>query len=310
MIEESELESKFIYAIKNYVEIHPQKNLKFKELKEDGIQVYKLTLPINNGSVTYLIRPQVSLGEKDGVEISTRTDFYFKCIELVRNGQIINDLDELMSFKDMSIYLDGYTYHASKEHLRFYDDIDIRESIGRTPNIRHWSLSWTDVLNFEKGEKDNLFIDKTKYRKTLKLIDQLPISKNTDKGLVNCNNSIERLLWVLSTEDVITKSVGYKLSLFQEEPGKNLISVNDVDNFHSYDTTFEFNKDVKPSPDTYMLSGTTMSCELFKTRVMVRMKDLKPSISYQLFKPESVNKQEWEEFLRIYNLISLVPNNQ
>ena len=147
-----------------------------------------------------LIRPQVSLGEKDGVEISTRTDFYFKCIELVRNGQIINDLDELMSFKDISIYLDGYTYHASKEYLRFYDDIDIRESIGKTPNIRHWSLSWTDVLNFEKGEKDNLFIDKTKYRKTLKLIDQLPISKNTDKGLVNCNNSIERLLWVLSTE--------------------------------------------------------------------------------------------------------------
>ena len=81
MIEESELESKFIYAIKNYVEIHPQKNLKFKELKEDGIQVYKLTLPINNGSVTYLIRPQVSLGEKDGVEISTRTDFHIKVID-------------------------------------------------------------------------------------------------------------------------------------------------------------------------------------------------------------------------------------
>ena len=155
-----------------------------------------------------------------------------------------------------------------------------------------------------------MFIDKTKYRKTLKLIDQLPISKNTDKGLVNCNNSIERLLWVLSTEDVITKSVGYKLSLFQEDAGKNLISVNDVDNFHSYDSTFDFNKDVKPLPDTYMLSGTTMSCELFKTRVMVRMKDLDPSISFKLFKPESVNKQEWEEFLRIYNLISLVPNHQ
>ena len=52
-------------------------------------------------------------------------------------------------------------------------------------------------------------------------------------------------------------------------------------------------------------SGTTTSCELFKTRVMVRMKDLEPSLSYKLFKPESVNKQEWEEFLRIYNLLSL-----
>ncbi len=33
----------------------------------------------------------------------------------------------------MSIYLDGYTYHASKEHLRFHEDIDIRESIGKNP---------------------------------------------------------------------------------------------------------------------------------------------------------------------------------
>ena len=55
--------------------------MKFKEFKEDGIQVYQLTLPINNGSVTYLIRPQVSLGEKDGVEISTRTDFHIKVID-------------------------------------------------------------------------------------------------------------------------------------------------------------------------------------------------------------------------------------
>jgi hypothetical protein len=103
----------------------------------------------------------------------------------------------------------------------------------------------------------------------------------------------------------MTKSVGYQLSLFQEVAGKNLISSNDADIFHSYDTTFEINKDVKPSPDTYMLSGTTTSCELFKTRVMVRMKDLEPSLSYKLIKPEVIDKQEWEEFLRVYNLLSL-----
>jgi hypothetical protein len=81
MIEESELEKKFSASLRTYVETHPQKNMKFKEFKEDGIQVYQLTLPINNGSVTYLIRPQVSLGEKDGVEISTRTDFHIKVID-------------------------------------------------------------------------------------------------------------------------------------------------------------------------------------------------------------------------------------
>ena len=94
-----------------------------------------------------------------------------------------------MSFKDMSIYLDGYTYHASKEHLRFHDDIDIRESIGKTPNIRHWSLSWTDVVLFEKGEQDNLYFDKKKFKQTLRLINQLPSSKEVNKNISDCQKT-------------------------------------------------------------------------------------------------------------------------
>ena len=306
MIEESELESKFIYSLKTYVENHPQKNMKFKEIKEDGIQVYKITLPIKDGEVTYLIRPQVSLGERDGVEISTRTDFYFKCIGLIRNGQSITDLDELMSFKDMSIYLDGYTYHASKEHLRFHDDIDIRESIGNTPNIRHWSLSWSDVVLFEKGEQDNLFLDKKKFKQTLRLIDQLPPSKEINKNISDCQNSIERLLWILSLSENPKQSIGYYFSLFQEEPGKNLIPKELSDKFHSHDDNFNFDSSVKPSPDTFMLSGVTTSTELYKSRIMVRMKDLEPSVSFKIYKPENINKQEWEEFLRLYNMLSLI----
>ena len=306
MIEESELESKFVYSLKNYIEIHPQKNMKFKETKEDGIQVYILTLPIKDGEVTYLLRPQVSLGERDGVEISTRTDFLFKCIGLTRNGQTITDIDELMSFKDMSIYLDGYTYHASKEHLRFHDDIDIRESIGKTPNIRHWSLSWTDVVLFEKGEQDNLYFDKKKFKQTQRLIDQLPSSKEVNKNISDCQNSIERLLWVLSNSENPKQSIGYYFSLFQEEPGKNLIPKDLTDKFHSHDDNFSFDSSVKPSPDTFMFSGVTTSTELYKSRVMVRMKDLEPSVSFKIYKPENINKQEWEEFLRLYNLLSLI----
>ncbi|AOR25617.1 hypothetical protein FORMA_04320 [Formosa sp. Hel3_A1_48] len=39
---------------------------------------------------------------------------------------------------------------------------------------------------------------------------------------------------------------------------------------------------------------------------MVRMKDLEPSVSFKIYKPENINKQEWEEFLRLYNLLSLI----
>ncbi|MDC1324160.1 hypothetical protein N8270_05615 [Polaribacter sp.] len=59
-------------------------------------------------------------------------------------------------------------------------------------------------------------------------------------------------------------------------------------------------------PDTFMFSGVTTSTELYKSRVMVRMKDLEPSVSFKIYKPENINKQEWEEFLRLYNLLSLI----
>ena len=111
---------------------------------------------------------------------------------------------------------------------------------------------------------------------------------------------------VLSNSENPKQSIGYYFSLFQEEPGKNLIPKELSEKFHSHDDNFSFDSSVKPSPDTFMLSGLTTSTELYKSRVMVRMKDLEPSVSFKIYKPENINKQEWEEFLRLYNLLSLL----
>ena len=304
MIEESELELKFIYSLKSYVEIHPEKNLKFKESKENGIQVYHLTLPIENGSVTYLIRPQVELGERDGVSNSTRSDFYFKCVEVIRNLQVINDIEVIQSFQDLAVYLDGYTYHASKEHLRFYDDLEKRNSIEETPNISHWSLSWTDVLLFEDGLFDAFYLDVKKYRKCKQLLDQLPLQSEIDLNILKAKNSIERLLWWLTSNKTSDVTLGYFLALFQELPGKNLVAMEDVSEFHNYNFPFSKKYALAPSATTYMISDLTQSNELFKSRVLVKIGDLSPSISFTINEMSDINKVTWENFLRLYSLLS------
>jgi len=93
MIEESELELKFIYAVKKYVEGQSNKKYSFQEFKENGKNTYRLGLPIKDGKITYLVRPQVNLGQKDLMDVDTRTDFYIKCIQLERNGEIIDNID-------------------------------------------------------------------------------------------------------------------------------------------------------------------------------------------------------------------------
>jgi len=304
MIEESELELKFIYSLKSYVEIHPEKNLKFKESKENGIQVYHLTLPIENGSVTYLIRPQVELGERDGVSNSTRSDFYFKCVEVIQNLQVINDIEVIQSFQDLAVYLDGYTYHASKEHLRFYDDLEKRNSIEETPNISHWSLSWTDVLLFEDGLFDAFYLDVKKYRKCKQLLDQLPLQSEIDLNILKAKNSIERLLWWLTSNKTTDVTLGYFLALFQELPGKNLVSMEDVSEFHNYNVPFSRKYALAPSASTYMISDLTQSNELFKSRVLVKIGDLSPSVSFLVNEMSDINKVTWENFLRLYSLLS------
>ena len=135
MIEESELELKFIFALKKYAEKNRASGFEFSEIKENGLQTYRLKLPAYESSITYAIRPQINLGEKDGITVSTRTDFLFKCIEIEKKGTIITDTDELLRYKDVAIYLDGFTYHASEKHMRFYEDIIIRNAISRIQPI-------------------------------------------------------------------------------------------------------------------------------------------------------------------------------
>ena len=308
MIEESELELKFRYSLEKYANKREDEGYLFKEQKENGIYVYFLTLPIKNGKITYKITPQLNLGEVHGVSEDTRTDFYIKCIQLERNGEIIEDVDELMAFKEVAIYLDGYTYHASEKHMRFYKDLAIRDAINATPNIKSWSLSWSDVLIFEAENEENqideLFVNKNRYNKSIKKLKRIPAATKLNAGLLETKNSIERLLWYLqnSNSSKTISEIGLLALSFQEEFGAKAYSSTSTEKLLKGELNVEIEQ---PNGDSYLLSDLTQANELFKLKVLARLKDFDVLSKLEPQQLSKINKEEWEIFLRLYSILKL-----
>lgn len=311
MIEESELELKFIYALKKFADSSSDTKLTFSEFKENGINTYKLSLPTKYGKVTYLIRPQVVLGESHGIMADTRTDFYFKCIEIEEAGVLSDEIEDLQDFKDVAIYLDGYTYHASEKHMRFYDDLVIRNAIAKTPNIRSWSLSWDDIIKFEsdkeENRRDSLFLDKSRYRESIRAVKGLPMTNNLNQGLLELSNSVERLLWFLgnSNSKNLESEIGMLTACFQENFAAKVFDETSANLLVDTKKDLGGIQQCKPNKDVFMLSDLTTSNELFHSRILVRIGDLKMIQSLETSNLYAINKDIWEQFLRLYSILEV-----
>ena len=310
MIEESELERKFVYSLKKFANLNPTL-LEFQEFKLEGIVNYRLIMSNGNRTVKYVLRPQVTLGSADGVSIATRTDFYLKCEGLTVDGEVVTDMDELLAFKDVAVYLDGYTYHASESHMRFYDDMDIRNAIRETENIVPWSLSWADVEKFEYTEVekrvDSFSVTGSRYGKTTSVLNKFPASHGLNKGLFETNNSIERLLWFLKNSNSLKMEaeVGLLFAAFQDTILTNIVSSQEAEGFVS-DPELSTNVQGDPAADNYMLSGLTTANELYKSRILVRLMDFRVLARIHRSTLTEIEKSIWEDYLRLYCLVSII----
>jgi DEAD/DEAH box helicase domain-containing protein len=92
---------------------------------------------------------QKYLGGADGVTIPSRADF------------VIYPLDTDSGAKPVAVFTDGFEYHAAQWHGagRVGYDLNQRMAILRSGGFRVWSLTWDDLLAYEKATQtsDNPF---------------------------------------------------------------------------------------------------------------------------------------------------------
>jgi DEAD/DEAH box helicase domain-containing protein len=320
-IEESELEDRFIRSLRNYLQNQSPQDYKFEDFIENGIVNYKFKITAGEYSFYYVIRPQYELGPTNGVKFSTRSDFYISLSSIEKDGVAIEDDSVLTSVKGIAIYLDGYTFHATEENCRFFDDLKKRVAIVESNSIISWSLTWSDIEKFDAVEKENdtqskefkrdgLFIDKVKYRSSVDAFRQILGSTYLNDSLYTSKNSFERLLWLLSNPLEGTgrkRKIGLMLAMHQQKfgtPSADNDSIDELinDPLKIIDSSL-IAKD-RSNGNFYVLPEVQITDDFAVTKVAVRISDLsvKSSIAVSNI-PGTLDKQTWERFWQLYNLV-------
>ncbi len=320
-IEESELEERFIRSLRNYFKSKEDAGFKFEEFTQDAVVNYKFKLISGEYTFYYVIRPQYELGPSEGVKFKTRSDFYITLTGIEKDGIPVEDESLLSSAKSIAIYLDGYTYHATKENCRFFNDLQKRLAIVESGDNISWTLSWSDIEKFDGVEKetdittkefkrDSLYLDKNKYKNTIKKYESIPYWKTFRSELIDSRNSLERLLWLLSNPLDLNKSkekIGLLLSLRQIEFASPSV---DEDKIAEVLTTPSIKVDVslqaknKASGKFFIFPELPGISDFASLLTAVQLIDL--SIKSTLSVNEIANtldKAQWESFWQLFNLI-------
>jgi DEAD/DEAH box helicase domain-containing protein len=320
-IEESELEDRFVRSLRNHLQNQNPQDFKFEDFIENGIVNNKFKITSGDYSFYYVIRPQYELGPTNGVKFNTRSDFYISLSSIEKDGIAIEDDGVLSSVKGIAIYLDGYTFHATEENCRFFDDLKKRVAIVESNSIISWSLTWSDIEKFDAIEKesdnqskefkrDSLFIDKVKYRSSVDAFRDILGNAYLNDSLFTCKNSFERLLWLLSNPletKAQKRKIGLMLAMHQQQFGTPSTDNDNIDELLNNPLKIIDNslmaKD-RTNGNFYLLPEVFITADFSISKVAVKISDLsvKSSISVSNI-PGTLDKQTWERFWQLYNLI-------
>ena len=294
--------------------MYPKKNDEgylFEETKQNDVVNYKLQIKRNEDIYSYFIRPQHELGETQGVSNRTRSDFYITLTGVKRNGVSIEDVDSLVGIKDIAVYLDGYTYHATKENFRFLDDVRKRESIMKSGSIMSWTLTWQDVELFDETDlgkrKDNLAFSHA-YQLTTEKLRKSRLGNYYCPELFGATNSIERLIWYLKhplLEDNLESKVAFYLLALQEQFGNSSCDEKDIESMLEVNANIEGNKakELKEGRIFIFPNIQLIEPDCFSHKLAIRASDLHIISSIFIDNAiKSISKESWGMFWRLYNL--------
>ncbi|MCD9625295.1 DEAD/DEAH box helicase [Rhabdothermincola salaria] len=129
-VEESELERRFKVALREWVEHDTSGELDYIRVPGKGrYEAFELTITRGADVIRYRIEEQPGLMTSP----NTAPDFLIKRMDAAA--------------PEVTIYLDGYQFHASADHNRIADDARKRAGV-RASGRLVWNLSWDDVERF------------------------------------------------------------------------------------------------------------------------------------------------------------------
>jgi DEAD/DEAH box helicase domain-containing protein len=312
-IEESELEERFIRSLRKYVESKVSEGWVFEETIQDGVLNYKIQMRKDGNRYSYYVRPQMELNQVHGVAERTRTDFYITLTDVNIGGESIIEQSHLHSFKNIAIYLDGYTYHASKENQRFIGDLKKRQSILNSGDKITWSLTWSDLELFDEinpEKRNDEYVHLQRYNTTKQKWLKIPNVKDANSELFTSQNSFERLLWLLLhplETDCSKKKLALFLATLQEEFGKPSCDEDFMQECLS--KAYVMQDDLKAInisegrffvfPNIQLRNESHFVC---KTGIKASNLEIQ-SRFYIAETQQEIPKESWESFWRLYNLL-------
>jgi DEAD/DEAH box helicase domain-containing protein len=308
-IEESELEERFIRSLKKLAV--NDKKWKIEEFNDDGTVTYLLSYDDGTTKFSYHIRSQVNLGPNDGIKFHTRTDFLAICTAFEKKDE---ETIDLISIPRIAIYMDGYQYHASKEHNRFEKDLMRRQAIKETDSHISWTLTWDDIELFDSSlnglSSDNSFdflerrLREEEFRNTRSRLLRAT-SRKTLRG-EGLTNNFSRLLEVLKnqySQVAIRKELSFYLSFFQKklfEPSYAPDEITTALEQIAFDNYISKHKTLNALVPASIFDT---SLQLFDLNVASNIELGKAYYSFSLHSLDHIDKKEWNTFWTLFNII-------
>lgn len=319
-IEESELELRFIGSLRKWLDLPEMSGSRLEEFLENGITNYKIRIEQPDNVLHYTIRPQVELGQEQGIEFATRPDFVISLTAIEKLDDSQGGSDWIDHFKKIAVYLDGYTYHATEENLRVYDDIKKRIAIAASDEYISWTLTWNDLERFDAlleelsigqnhPEADHLAIIPPAYKETIDRIKKTPIWLDYNSALIKSKNSFDRLIWVL-TNPMETqkrlKQIALFLLLRQTQFGVPSMDAELLEKLDKVEVSREnvASMEARKLGNFYVFPELPDTSTFTKLHLGIKIKDLTLRFSMELkHQDQSLERNSWEGFWQTFNLI-------
>ncbi len=315
-LEESELEERFTYWLEslNNIEVNGYKCTIDIDREYDH-KIWMLCFENDRKKLLFSCRQQVALGPNNGVEYRTRPDVLLTCESIQMKGEVERPV-EVSHLQQIAIYLDGYIYHASKENLRFYDDLKKREALTASNRYIPWTLTWSDFdLDNNTDKPGDYLYDKITHEKYVSPLKE-SVEKEKEKfikPLQTAKNSLERLLVLLSNYDKIKhckETIAISLAMMQNEsftPSFDKIELEALMSLELDVSKIEkYIKDTETLKNGIVFSEASTETTFINNRIFVDINDKEVHYNYLTsIVNQDLEKQDWQFFWQLMNLLQL-----